>query len=87
MTGEVAPEASIAPQTARRMDRMITVALGYFAVDKFVLASLSRGRHRLSHIFRRRRDHLSRVTLRIDPVWDPLRKDPRFQKLCEDKQT
>jgi TolB-like protein/Tfp pilus assembly protein PilF/predicted Ser/Thr protein kinase len=24
--------------------------------------------------------------LRIDPSWDPLRKDPRFQKLCEEKQ-
>jgi TolB-like protein/class 3 adenylate cyclase/Tfp pilus assembly protein PilF len=23
--------------------------------------------------------------LRIDPVWDPLRNDPRFQKLCEEK--
>ena len=38
---EVAPEQSIAPQTARRMDRMIIVvlalALGYFAVDKFLL--------------------------------------------------
>jgi TolB-like protein len=39
---DVAPEQSIGPQTARRMDRMIIVvlllALGYFAVDKFVLA-------------------------------------------------
>src|SRR5207342_1022780 len=39
---EVKPEESIAPQTARRMDRMIiaflAVALLYFAVDKFVLA-------------------------------------------------
>src|SRR5664279_5332218 len=39
---ELAPEESIAPQTARRMDRMIIVvllfALGYFAIDKFVLA-------------------------------------------------
>ncbi len=39
---EVKAEESIAPQTARRMDRMIIVvlicALGYFAVDKFVLA-------------------------------------------------
>jgi adenylate cyclase len=38
---EVAPEQSIAPQTARRMDRMIIVvlalALGYFAFDKFAL--------------------------------------------------
>ena len=40
---EGAAEESIAPQTARRMDRMIIVvlvlALGYFAFDKFVLAS------------------------------------------------
>jgi TolB-like protein len=39
---DVAPEHSIAPQTGRRMDRMITVvlvlALGYFAFDKFALA-------------------------------------------------
>jgi TolB-like protein/class 3 adenylate cyclase/Tfp pilus assembly protein PilF len=24
--------------------------------------------------------------LRINPFWDPLRKDPRFQKLCEEKR-
>ena len=39
---EVPPEHSIAPQTARRMDRMIigalAIALAYFALDKFVLA-------------------------------------------------
>jgi len=39
---EVTPEKSIAPQTARRMDRMIIVvlllAVSYFAFDKFVLA-------------------------------------------------
>ena len=23
--------------------------------------------------------------LRLDPVWDQIRSDPRFQKLCEDK--
>src|SRR5437660_193602 len=38
---EVAPEESIAPQTARRMNRMIIavlmLALGYFVFDKFVL--------------------------------------------------
>ena len=40
---EVTPEQSIAPQTARRMDRMIIagllLALGYFAFDKFVLTA------------------------------------------------
>src|ERR1700716_1172802 len=39
---DVRPEDSIAPQTARRMNRMIitvlVLALGYFAFDKFVLA-------------------------------------------------
>jgi tetratricopeptide (TPR) repeat protein len=25
-------------------------------------------------------------SLKLDPAWDPLRKDPRFQKLCEEKQ-
>src|SRR5438874_3113303 len=38
---DVVPEQSIAPQTGRRMDRMIIVvlvlALGYFAFDKFAL--------------------------------------------------
>ena len=24
--------------------------------------------------------------LRLDPIWDPLRGDLRFQKLCEEKQ-
>ena len=44
---DVAPEQSIAPQTGRRMDRMIIVvlvlALGYFAFDKFVLTPQARG--------------------------------------------
>src|SRR4051812_41273203 len=39
---DVKPEQSIAPQTARRMDRTIiavlVLALGYFVVDKFVIA-------------------------------------------------
>src|SRR5881394_2414735 len=39
---DVRPDESIAPQTGRRMNRMIiavlVLALGYFALDKFVLA-------------------------------------------------
>jgi tetratricopeptide (TPR) repeat protein len=28
---------------------------------------------------------LTKANLKLDPFWDPLRKDPRFQKLCEEK--
>ncbi|MGC1323404.1 MAG: adenylate/guanylate cyclase domain-containing protein [Candidatus Udaeobacter sp.] len=29
---------------------------------------------------------ITRADLRYDPLWDPLRKDPRFQKLCEEER-
>ena len=29
---------------------------------------------------------LSYGALKLHPWWDPLRNDPRFQKLCEEKQ-
>jgi TolB-like protein/Tfp pilus assembly protein PilF len=28
---------------------------------------------------------ITRADLKFNPLWDPLRKDPRFQKLCEEK--
>jgi len=28
---------------------------------------------------------VTRALLRLDPIWDPLRADPAFQKLCEEK--
>jgi hypothetical protein len=29
---------------------------------------------------------LTPALLRLDPLWDPLRADPAFQKLCEEKK-
>jgi serine/threonine-protein kinase len=31
-------------------------------------------------------DSLTPALLRLDPVWDPIRNDPRFQKLVEEKR-
>jgi TolB-like protein/Tfp pilus assembly protein PilF len=32
------------------------------------------------------RPPITPALLQLDPMWDPLRGDPRFQKLCEEKQ-
>jgi hypothetical protein len=31
-------------------------------------------------------DPITPALLRLDPFWDPLRADPDFQKLCQEKQ-
>src|SRR5262249_57639843 len=42
---------------------------------------------RLQHLLEIPYDHcLTRADLRLHPQWDPLRGDPAFQKLCEEKQ-
>jgi hypothetical protein len=33
-----------------------------------------------------RGDGLSLALLKLDPIWDPLRKDPRFLKLIADAE-
>ena len=32
-------------------------------------------------------DCLTPSLLRLQPLWDPLRSDPAFQKLCEEKHS
>ena len=40
----------------------------------------------LDHLLTVPGESLTVPMLKLDPVWDPLRGDPRFQKLCEEKQ-
>jgi tetratricopeptide (TPR) repeat protein len=40
----------------------------------------------LEHLLQSKISLLSPVILQLDPAWDPIRGDPRFQKLCEEKK-
>ena len=40
----------------------------------------------IEHLLQSEISLLSPAILQLDPVWDPIRNDPRFQKLCEEKQ-
>ena len=72
---EVKPEESIAPQTARRMDRTIFVvmalALAYFAFDKFVLAP-RRGAETGSEYFSGRKVSADAASRTPEKYSDPL---------------
>jgi TolB-like protein/Flp pilus assembly protein TadD len=81
--------------------KTITSSLGDVAVGPFadenmaVVATLSGDRNRAIELL----SHLSRISysgwlygypitpaaLRLDPIWNPLRGDPAFQKLCQEK--
>src|SRR3954447_7360179 len=82
---EVAPEKSIAPQTARRMDRMIIVALvlavSYFAFDKFVLAP----RRQQIPAPNGREARISAKSIAVLP-FDNLSRDPDNAYFCEGVQ-
>ena len=72
------------------------VAVGPFADENMAVVATLSGEHSraielLSHLA-----HISYsgwlygypvtpAALRLDPIWDPLRSDPAFQKLCQDK--
>ena len=38
----------------------------------------------IEHLLQSEISLLSPAILRLDPAWDPVRKDPRFQKLIDD---
>jgi TolB-like protein len=56
------------------------------ATVEVIVGDKNRAIPRLQHLLEiPYNDCLTPALLRLDPRWDPLRNDPRFQKLCEEK--
>ncbi|MFZ3376293.1 MAG: protein kinase [Chthoniobacterales bacterium] len=62
----------------------------YLATTQMILGENSRAISTLSQLLRTPYSWfpapITPALLRLDPLWDPLRGDPAFQKLCEEKQ-
>jgi predicted Zn-dependent protease len=62
------------------------------AVIQTMFGEKSRAISTLTHLLQMRygswlyQGPITPALLRLDPLWDPLRSDPAFQKLCEEKQ-
>ncbi|MGC2626329.1 MAG: protein kinase, partial [Candidatus Udaeobacter sp.] len=88
-------ERDLALKLARRSmllpsakDPMIGPALeGYVAHIQTMLGETSRPISTLARLLRTPAfEPLTPALLRLNPMWDPLRTDPAFQKLCEEKE-
>ena len=99
-TYAIAGDKNAAWKEAERVKRITSsladVAVGPFADENMaVVATLSGEKSRAIELL----SHLARISysgwlygypvtpaaLRLDPIWDPLRSDSAFQKLCQDK--
>jgi len=87
-------EKNLALETVQRAVTLLPVAKDaasgpryeyYLAQVQTILGENSRAISTLSQLLRTPAP-ITPALLRLDPTWDPLRGDPAFQKLCEEKQ-
>jgi hypothetical protein len=82
--------AAVDQHAAKLQDRIAkdafggpTLALG-IAIARAQLGQADEAISSLRDLLRKAGDDcITTALLRADPVWNPIRNDPRFQKLCE----
>ncbi|MEY2527026.1 MAG: hypothetical protein QOE73_1797 [Verrucomicrobiota bacterium] len=75
-----APDATLVPAAKE----ILTKVQAQFGEADSVVAALPHLLRQPGASFRSNTP-LTPALLKLDPIWDPIRSDPRFQKLCEEK--
>jgi TolB-like protein/Tfp pilus assembly protein PilF len=74
------------PVDGPRYEESLAVIQTMLGENKRAISTLARLLQTPYNLFLYLGTPVTPALLRLDPLWDPLRSDPAFQKLCEEKQ-